>query len=102
MEELWVEPLADRLAQRPFFHPSEAVAEADWNDVARTAIGVVEEATNPESLAEALAGVVAPLAPTVRVEAGSVAVVDAPLWPDGALAVRWVHHGTYLGGWGGL
>ena len=83
-----------------FFHPSEAVAEADWNEVARNAIGAVEGATDPQSLAAALRRVVGPVAPTVRVLAGSGASVDAPV-RRAPLVVRWVHHGVYLGGWRG-
>jgi C-terminal processing protease CtpA/Prc len=93
--------LARLLGYVRFFHPSEGVADADWNEVTLQAIGPVEEAADAESLAAALASVVAPLAPTVRVEEGSATTVDAPARPDGSLVVRWVHHGVYLGGWGG-
>ena len=84
-----------------FFHPSEAVADADWQDVALKGVKAVEGAADPESLAAALRGAVATLAPTVRVQAGPATTLDAPVQREGPLAVRWVHHGVYIGGWSG-
>lgn len=54
--------LARLLSYVRFFHPSEGVAEADWNQVALEAIGPVEDAPDERSLAAALASVVAPVA----------------------------------------
>ena len=79
-----------------FFHPSDGVAAADWNQVAVKAIDPVEAATDAESLAAALTAVMAPLAPTVRVVSGLPAGVDPPLRGEGPFAARWVHHGVYL------
>src|SRR5881397_1368747 len=55
------------LALVRFFHPSDAVAAADWNRVAVAGVGAVEGAEDPAALALALEGFFRPLAPTLRV-----------------------------------
>jgi len=50
-----------------FFHPSDAVAVADWNRVAVSCVGGAEGAADPAALAEALQQCFHPLAPTLRV-----------------------------------
>ncbi|HEY2293975.1 MAG TPA: peptidase S41, partial [Thermoanaerobaculia bacterium] len=55
------------LALVRFFHPSDAVAAADWNRVAVAGVGAVEGAEDPAALARALEGFFRPLAPTLRV-----------------------------------
>src|SRR3954453_23811712 len=55
------------LARVRFFHPSDAVAAADWNRVAVAGVGAVEGAEDAAALARALEGFFRPLAPTLRV-----------------------------------
>ncbi|MFL6291769.1 MAG: hypothetical protein ACJ759_12820 [Thermoanaerobaculia bacterium] len=50
-----------------FFHPSDAVAKANWNQVAVVGVNAVEGAEDPASLARALETFFKPLAPTLRV-----------------------------------
>ncbi|HEY0557428.1 MAG TPA: S41 family peptidase [Thermoanaerobaculia bacterium] len=53
-----------------FFHPSDqvaALANADWDALAMAGIERVEGARNPRELADALSGLFAGIAPTVRV-----------------------------------
>src|SRR5262249_40493680 len=57
---------AHLLALVRFFHPSDAVAAADWNRVAVAGVSAVEGAEGPAALARALEGFFRPLAPTLR------------------------------------
>ena len=50
-----------------FFHPSDGVAEADWERLALAGVQRVEGAAGPEELARALEELFRPLAPSVRV-----------------------------------
>ncbi len=52
------------------FHPSDGAREADWPALLVAAIDAVEEASDAEALAERLAALLAPIAPTVQVWAG--------------------------------
>src|SRR3954452_14979094 len=54
------------LALVRFFHPSDAVAAADWNRVAVAGIRAVEGAEDPAALARSLERFFRPLAPTLR------------------------------------
>lgn len=49
------------------FHPSDAVAKADWDAIAIGGIPVAEDAKDPADLAQKLEAYFAPYAPTVRV-----------------------------------
>src|SRR5687767_410852 len=82
-----------------FFHPSDAVAKADWNQVAVAGVKAIEGADNPESLARSLETFFRPLAPTLRV------LPDGARWempeelrrrPAGLVA--WRHYGGGFGG----
>jgi hypothetical protein len=55
------------LALVRFFHPSDAVATADWNRVAVAGVSAVEGAEDSAALARALERFFRPLAPTLRV-----------------------------------
>jgi len=86
-----------------FFHPSDAVATADWNRVAVAGVAAVEDAADPQSLAAALEGFFRPLAPTLRVRPrGSRFELPAELRPpaDGrpARIVVWRHLGGAFNG----
>jgi hypothetical protein len=82
------------------FHPSDAAADADWDDVAVAGVRAIEPATSPQDLARRLEEVFQPLGPTVLVfPAGAEPQLPAPLTvTDRAKAVvAWEHHG-YGGG----
>jgi hypothetical protein len=55
------------LALVRFFHPSDAVAAADWNRITVAGVSAMEGAEDPTALAKALEGFFRPLAPTLRV-----------------------------------
>src|SRR5690349_16189161 len=74
-----------------FFHPSDAVAAADWNRVAVAGVSAVRDSAD---LAGGLEGFFRPLAPTLRVRAGGErpATPAALLAPAGdARIVAWRH-----------
>lgn len=50
-----------------FFHPSDGVAEADWDRLALAGVQRVEDAAGPAELARVLEELFRPLAPSVRV-----------------------------------
>jgi len=82
-----------------FFHPSDAVARADWNQVAVAGVKAVEGAEDPASLARALETFFKPLAPTLRVlPNGAPWEMPAELRkPDGpAGIVAWRHYGGHF------
>lgn len=83
-----------------FFHPSDAVAAADWNRVAVAGVKVIEGAEDSESLARTLETFFHPLAPTLRVvPKGSRWEMPAELRkPDGPFRiVAWRHYGGGFG-----
>jgi C-terminal processing protease CtpA/Prc len=81
-----------------FFHPSDAVAKADWNQVAVAGVKAVEGAGNPESLARALETFFRPLAPTLRVlPNGARWEMPEELRHRPAGIVAWRHHGGGFG-----
>ncbi|HWM94786.1 MAG TPA: S41 family peptidase [Thermoanaerobaculia bacterium] len=83
-----------------FFHPSDAVAAADWNRVAVAGVQAIAGAENPESLAQSLESFFRPLAPTLRVvPKGSQWEMPPELRrPDGDVRiVAWRHYGGDFG-----
>lgn len=83
-----------------FFHPSDQVATADWNQVAVAGVRAVEGTRDPESLAGALESFFRPLAPTLRVipKRGRWSVpseLRPPAGPAGIVA--WRHYGGDFG-----
>lgn len=81
-----------------FFHPSDAVAKADWNQVAVAGVKAVEGAEDPESLARALEAFFRPLAPTLRVlPSGARWEMPPELRERQAGIVAWRHHGGGFG-----
>lgn len=79
------------------FHPSDAVATANWSQVAIAGIEEIEKASGPEVLAEKLQSYFAPYAPTVRVYVtGRKPTGAIPPPPDDTSkyqVVRWTHLG---------
>lgn len=77
-----------------YFHPSDQVAETDWNAFATEHIEAVEGAENARELASALGDLFRPYAPTLRVYPQGT-TVEAPLaleQPDAAKAlVMWAY-----------
>lgn len=82
-----------------YFHPTDAVADTDWNLFAVQAVRRVEQAATPRELARILQSVFRDVAPTVRVaptgdalERPAVFAVDQPT------EVRyWEHNGVKVG-----
>lgn len=77
------------------FHPSDEAARADWNRLVIDGVRMVEPAETADELASALRTVFEPVAPTLRVYAGSTAPKPHPaLTPsDGLEVLRWRHKG---------
>ncbi|HWN41667.1 MAG TPA: PDZ domain-containing protein, partial [Thermoanaerobaculia bacterium] len=81
-----------------FFHPSDAVAKADWNQVAVAGVKAVDGAENPETLARALETFFRPLAPTLRVlPNGARWEMPEELRQRPAGIMAWRHHGGGFG-----
>lgn len=81
-----------------FFHPSDAVAKADWNQVAVSGVKAVEAAEDPASLASALEIFFKPLAPTLRVVSNGERWEMPPELRDRPAAiVAWRHYGGHFG-----
>src|SRR5687768_5569103 len=81
-----------------FFHPSDAVANADWNQVAVAGVKAIEGAENPESLARSLESFFRLLAPTLRVlPNGARWEMPEELRHRPAGIVAWRHHGGGFG-----
>lgn len=81
-----------------FFHPSDAVAKADWNQVAVAGVKAVEGAEDPASLASALETFFKPLAPTLRVVPNGARWEMPPeLRERPASIVAWRHYGGHFG-----
>ncbi len=81
-----------------FFHPSDAVAKADWNQVAVAGVKAVEGAGDPASLARALETFFKPLAPTLRVlPTGARREMSPELRERQASIVAWRHYGGGFG-----
>lgn len=81
-----------------FFHPSDAVAAADWERLAADGVRRTEGAASPAELAERLEAFFAPLAPTLQILRPGQD--PRPLAaPEGAIQVtRWLHRGVGLDG----
>ena len=108
---VWAEPargvqnlaaFARLLSLVRFFHPSDAVAAADWNRVAVAGAGAVERAKDPAELARLLEDFFRPLAPTLRVyPTGRKPEIPAELrQPAGGgpfRIVTWRHFGGRFG-----
>ena len=84
------------LALVRFFHPSdEAVGVGSWDHVAVTLVEQAEPAATPAALAAALQDAIAPIAPSVRVWAGTIADAPEIPVPAGATEFRsWRHNGA--------
>lgn len=77
-----------------FFHPSDAVAKADWNQVAVAGVKAIKEAENPEALARSLETFFRPLAPSLRVlPNGARWEMPPELRAREAGIVAWRHYG---------
>ncbi len=86
-----------------FFHPSDAVAAADWNRVAVAGVSAVEGAADAEALARTLEDFFRPLAPTLRVRPRGVrpeipAELRPPAGDKDARIVVWRHLGGAFAG----
>jgi hypothetical protein len=82
-----------------FFHPSDAVASADWNRVAVAGVSAVRDAASPEDLAGRLERFFRPLASTLRVRPqGEHPAMPAELLPPAAdpHIVAWRHFGGHF------
>ncbi|MFL6259244.1 MAG: S41 family peptidase [Thermoanaerobaculia bacterium] len=89
------------LALVRFFHPSDAVAAADWNRVTVAGVSAVEGAEDPAALAGALERFFRPLAPTLRVyPSGQRPEIPeellAPSGPGPFKTVAWRHFGGHF------
>lgn len=81
-----------------FFHPSDAVAKADWNQVAVAGVKAIEGAEDPASLAGVLETFFKPLAPTLRVvPSGAHWEMPPELRERPAGIVAWRHYGGHFG-----
>ncbi len=87
-----------------FFHPSDAVALADWNRVAVSCLGGAEGAADPAALAETLQQCFHPLAPTLRVYPSMgrrpelPAELRQPFSGGPFKVVAWRHYGGHFDG----
>ena len=84
------------------FHPTEAVARADWNEIAIRGVQVVEPAKDATELAALLETLFRPLAPTLRVfpsgsEPPLPPELSAPAEGSESSVVYWRHMGVGLG-----
>ena len=81
-----------------YFHPSDEAARADWDAFTIASIDAVEVTATPQELAQALQRLFAPLAPTLRVFAGTQPSLPAELQRSPAVraAVTWKHRGLGL------
>ncbi|MYK47232.1 MAG: hypothetical protein F4029_13500 [Gammaproteobacteria bacterium] len=91
--------LARLLGYVRYFHPTDAVAETDWNLFAVQAVRRVEEAATPRELAQILQSVFQDVAPTVRVApTGDVLARPAAFTAEGPTEIRyWEHNGVKVG-----
>ncbi|MCP4656918.1 MAG: hypothetical protein GY856_16020, partial [bacterium] len=85
-----------------FFHPSDQVAAADWNQLAVAGVRTIEKAASAEELAAGLEAFFHPIAPTVRIfptghEPALPAALSAPAAGTSAKIVAWRHYGVGLG-----
>ena len=90
-----LQALARLLGYVRYFHPSDAAASADWNQLAMDAVQAVEGASNAQELAARLAAIFSFVPPTIRVfPTGSTpAPLEFNLAPN---IVEWRHHGVGL------
>jgi C-terminal processing protease CtpA/Prc len=79
-----------------FFHPADEAADTDWDRLAVLGAQRALDAETPESLADTLRGVFAPVAPSLAVFAAGEA--PPPLDADSAGFVAWQHLGVALPG----
>lgn len=75
------------------FHPSDAVAAADWNGFAMAGIAATEGAQSPSDLATKLETFFRPLAPTLRVYPTGKAPAEPIAFGTGSQTVAWEHIG---------
>lgn len=83
-----------------FFHPSDAVAGADWNRVAVAGVSSVRDAVDPRELADRLEDFFRPWAPTLQVWPAGERPPEMPpeLRPPSSDAriVAWRHYGGHF------
>ena len=82
-----------------FFHPSDAVAGADWNRVAVAGVSAVRDTADSRELARRLEEFFRPLAPTLRVRPGGERPeTPAELRPPAGdvRIVAWRHYGGHF------
>lgn len=80
-----------------FFHPSDAVASADWNRVAVAGVPAVRDAADPGELAGRLEEFFRPLAPTLRVRSrGERPETPPELRSPAYRIVAWRHYGGHF------
>ncbi len=83
-----------------FFHPSDAVAAADWNRVAVAGVSSVRDAVDSRELAVRLEDFFRPWAPTLRVWPAGERPPETPAElrppPSGARIVAWRHYGGHF------
>lgn len=94
-----LEAFARLLSLVRFFHPSDAVAAADWNRVAIAGVAGVSAIRDSEDLARGLEDFFRPLAPTLRVRPkGERPETPAELRSPGGDAgiVAWRHYGGHF------
>jgi hypothetical protein len=93
--------LARLLGYVRHFHPSDECAAADWEAFAVEAVAVAEPARTPAELAERLAGLFAPYAPSLQVfptDRPPAAVKLVAPAGEAARVVAWRHHGVGVRG----
>ncbi|MEO8621165.1 MAG: S41 family peptidase [bacterium] len=78
-----------------FFHPASDALRVNWDDFAVRGVRTVENAPTPDSLLNALAKLLGPIAPSVVVYRDGGAPPSAPVAPSpGAGLVYWQHIGA--------
>ncbi|MBS1903804.1 MAG: hypothetical protein JSS75_08885 [Bacteroidetes bacterium] len=88
-----------------FFHPSDGVADANWNIIPINGVRAVEDAPDAATLATRLQTFFAPVAPLLRVFANEKPAATPPELAhpsDTDVAIAWLHHGVRLLGDGNM
>lgn len=84
-----------------FFHPSDEVAELDWDRFAIYGAGRVKDARDSRALREELEALFLPMAPTIQIDPEEVASSPDPEIAqeskEGLKLVAWQHQGVGLG-----
>ena len=78
-----------------YFHPSDAAAAADWEQIAIRSVQKVENAPDALALASSLSAAIAPVSVGVVVFPTGTAAPSAQLKP-GPYLIEWRHHGVGL------